>query len=90
MGVSQSNRRGTGVRSPRSRVPMVEVWPDGSTSHDGAPLLGAVAPQVVDPAELTVDQVLSYVAAHPDQRAAVLAAETAGKARKTILAALGD
>ena len=43
-----------------------------------------------DPAAHTVDEVQAYVAAHPDEAAAVLAAEQAGKDRVTLTAALED
>lgn len=42
-----------------------------------------------DPSEHTVQEVLDYIDAHPDESAAVLAAEQAGKGRKTVLSALG-
>lgn len=41
-----------------------------------------------DPGEHTVDDVLAYVDAHPDQRPAVLAAEQAGKDRTTLVSQL--
>lgn len=40
---------------------------------------------VYDPGGYTVDEVKAYVEANPDQRAAVTAAEQAGKARTTLL-----
>lgn len=39
-----------------------------------------------DPAVHTVAEVAAYVVEHPDERDRVVAAETAGKARKSILA----
>lgn len=47
-----------------------------------------VTPTGFDPGDATVAQVLQYVADHPDQAAAVLAAEQAGRARKGIIDAL--
>lgn len=41
-----------------------------------------------DPGAHTVAEVEAYVTAHPDERAAVLAAEKAGKNRATLVAAL--
>lgn len=41
-----------------------------------------------DPAQHNVDEVLAYVAEHPDERQPILDAETAGQARKTLLEAL--
>jgi hypothetical protein len=41
-----------------------------------------------DPGEHTVDDVKAYAARHPDQLAAIVAAETAGKGRITLLEAL--
>jgi trigger factor len=38
-----------------------------------------------DPSAHTVDEVLAYIDEHPDELAAIVAAEAAGKARKTIL-----
>jgi len=40
-----------------------------------------------NPNDYTVDEVNAYVAEHPDERDAVLAAETEGKARKGVLEA---
>jgi hypothetical protein len=42
-----------------------------------------------DPGEASVEAVLKHVEDHPDQRAAVLKAERAGKARKGVLDHLG-
>ena len=63
------------------------------TGHRAA--LPVPAPKVpgrgaYDPADHTVAEVLAYVAEHPDQRQAVQDAETAGKARTTLLGALGE
>lgn len=65
------------------RLPAADVEPIGD---DSAP------PPAFDPAEHTVEEVLEYVEAHPEQRGAVLAMETAtdGKHRVTIVKALGD
>jgi len=38
-----------------------------------------------DPAEHTVDQVLAFIDEHPDQSAAVLASEAAGKNRTSLV-----
>lgn len=43
-----------------------------------------------DPGEHPVSDVLAYARAHPDERAGILAAEQAGKARTTILKTLAD
>lgn len=43
--------------------------------------------QTFDPTEHTVEEVQAYLAEHPDQREAVLAAEKEGKARKTVVEA---
>jgi hypothetical protein len=42
-----------------------------------------------DPGAHTVDEVKAYVEAHPDERAAVLAAENSGRERVTLLEWLG-
>lgn len=47
-----------------------------------------VEPEAFDPSAHTVDDVISHVEDHPDELAAVLAAEKTGKARVTLLAAL--
>lgn len=41
-----------------------------------------------DPAAHTVGDVIDYVFRHPEERAAILELEAAGKARSTLLAAL--
>lgn len=76
MGVVQSNRRGS--RSPRA-TGVAEVEPDAVP--DGTE-------PTFDPSEHTVTEVLAYVDEHPDEAAAILAAEQAGKARKGITDAL--
>ena len=45
---------------------------------------------VFDPGAHNVEEVLAHVAEHPTEREAVLAAETAGKARKTVIEALTE
>lgn len=45
-------------------------------------------PVAFDPDDYTVAEVIDYLDAHPGQRAAVLAAEEAGRARVTLLAHL--
>jgi hypothetical protein len=55
-----------------------------------ASTLGTTEPAGYDPGEHTVDEVKAYVEAHPDERQAVLDAETAGKARSTLLAWLEE
>jgi hypothetical protein len=45
--------------------------------------------EVFDPYDYTVDEVLAYVAEHPEDTSAVLAAERAGKNRTTLVNALG-
>lgn len=47
-----------------------------------------VEPEGFDPGDHTVEDVVTYVVEHPDEQAAVLAAELAGKARVTLLAVL--
>lgn len=47
---------------------------------------GAPEAPAFDPGAHTVNAVREYLAEHPDERDAVLAAEAAGKARKSILA----
>ena len=44
--------------------------------------------ELYDPDEHTVSEVEAYVADHPDERDAILAAERAGKNRRTLIAAL--
>lgn len=48
----------------------------------------AVTPDGYDPREDNAEAVVAYVEANPEQRAAVIAAEEAGKGRKTVLAQL--
>jgi hypothetical protein len=43
---------------------------------------------VIDPEKFTIQQVLAHVDAHPEQRAAILAAEIEGKNRKSLVEAL--
>lgn len=47
-----------------------------------------VEPDAFDPGEHTVEDVVAYMVEHPDELAAVLDAERAGKARVTLLGAL--
>lgn len=43
-----------------------------------------------DPGDFTVDEVIAYVEANPDEADAILEAEAAGKNRSTLIAALTD
>ena len=58
--------------------------------HNSAVVGSSNAPVVdgFDPGEHTVEEVVEYVADHPDELEAVLVAERAGKARVTLLAVL--
>lgn len=47
--------------------------------------VAAAASEAFDPGEHTVAEVHDYLAEHPDQTDAVLAAEQAGKARTTLV-----
>lgn len=47
-------------------------------------------PPAYDPGAHTIAEVETYVANHPDERAAVLAAEQAGKNRTTLVASLSE
>lgn len=69
---------GTG---PESTVTAPETGADGPNA-----LTGAVTPY--DPSEHNVDDVIIYVDEHPGEAAAILDAELAGKARKTLIAHL--
>jgi hypothetical protein len=61
-----------------------ESAPELSAAVTGANTPAPEAP-TFDPGAHTVAAVLDYVAEHPEQRDAVLAAEAAGKARKSLL-----
>ena len=52
------------------------------------PAAGGAAATGYDPGAYTVEEVQAYVAKHPDQRAAILAAEQAGKDRVTLTESL--
>lgn len=52
---------------------------------DEAPGFGEPSAPVYDPSEYSVEQVQAYLAEHPEQTDAVLAAERTGKARKTLV-----
>lgn len=87
-----------------SRFPAVNRGVDRAApqAEEVAPQVEEAAPEVeeattapqeetaVDPADLTVDEVLEWVGDDEDRRASALAAEEAGKARKTLVAALSD
>jgi hypothetical protein len=66
------------------------VEPPPSASEALAPArepnTGAPEALAFDPGAHTVAKVLAYLIEHPEERDAVLAAEAAGKARKSILA----
>ena len=71
--------------------PTVNSYVVGVTIVEGetAPTPQAAAPAKVahagyDPAAYTVDEVQAYIAKHPDQRDAIVAAEKAGKNRVTL------
>lgn len=55
----------------------------------GQPLVGpnVSPPASYDPGDYSADEVIAYVRANPDAAAAVLTAELAGKARKTVIEA---
>lgn len=63
-----------------SAVPPVETVEAVRGENTAAPEASAF-----DPGAHTVAAVLEYLAEHPEQRDAVLAAEAAGKARKSLL-----
>lgn len=67
-----------GVSVPVDETPVQRV------DDDPAP------PPAFDPADHTVDEVLAYAEANPDQRGAVRLLEATGKARTTILKNLAD
>lgn len=52
-------------------------------------LVGAVDP-TINTSSMTVDDVLAHVEEHPEDRAAALASEQAGKNRVTLVKALAD
>ena len=70
----------------REAVGMEPIWTGAVDDSKPAPAdeLG----EAFDPSAHTVDDVAAYVAEHPDEHQAVLAAERAGKARVTLLAQL--
>lgn len=83
-------------RVGEQRVTLLEWLEDRAAEEDasaggedpgGNPLTPG-DPQGYDPSGETVDEVLAYVAANPDSRDAVRAAEVAGKNRKTLVEAL--
>lgn len=49
-----------------------------------------VRASVFDPADHSVKKVIAYVDEHPEEAEAVYAAEAAGKARSSLLSALGE
>ena len=66
---------------------LAEVTPTAKSSGSAPKSsTGSTPPPSFDPGEHTVADVQDYLAAHPDQVDAVLAAEAAGKARSTLLA----
>jgi hypothetical protein len=67
-----------------SAVVGVDYSLDVAAPPEPEPKAAAVS-QSFDPGEHTVAEVQEYLAAHPDQADAVLAAEAAGKARTTLV-----
>jgi hypothetical protein len=69
----------------REAVGLAPIWtgaesdPEPDGDGDGA----------FDPGEHTVAEVEAYAAEHPDELDAIIAAESAGKNRSTLLTALG-
>lgn len=62
---------------------------DDSTNEDDAEESDPkVTPSGFNPSEHNAEEVVAYVEENPDDREAVIAAEEAGKARKTVLAQL--
>lgn len=57
-----------------------------AVDEDGNPIEPSDA--TFDPAAHKVDEVLGYIAGHPDEAAAALEAERGGKARKSLIEAL--
>lgn len=64
--------------------------PVGSTDAPGPDSTGGEGGGGYDPGEYTVAEVTDYATAHPDEVEAIGAAEAAGKARVTLLAALAE
>jgi hypothetical protein len=64
------------------------VLPPPRKANAKPPASAAPSAPTFDPGEHTVDDVKAYAARHPDQLAAIVAAETAGKGRITLLEAL--
>jgi hypothetical protein len=60
---------------------VTDDWPNNNVT-DSVPV---VEDEVFDPADHTVAEVLDYAAEHPDEVAAIAAAEEAGKNRSTLL-----
>lgn len=55
----------------------------------GAATASREAAASIDPSSMSVGDVLAHAEAHPNEAAAILSAEMAGKARKSIVVALG-
>ena len=63
--------------------------PSATAEGEAAPgEADAGAEEAFDPGDYTIDQVLAYVDANPDEVDSVLAAEEAGKARSTLITQL--
>lgn len=62
----------------REAVGLDPIWTEAENPPE-------IEPPGYDPATHTVAEVQSYVTEHPEERAAVLAAEKAGKARTSLL-----
>ena len=68
----------------REAVGLEPIWTGAGEEPEGLTAQAAPASAGFDPAEHTVAEVEEYVAKHPDQADAVLAAEAAGKNRTTL------
>jgi len=67
----------------REAVGLAPIWTGAGAEVNPPPEEGARAG--FDPSQHTVAEVEDYLAAHPDQADAVLAAEAAGKNRTTLV-----
>lgn len=76
--------------SPPDPKPAPDPDPDPLVSTDPAGGSADDDPAPFEPADHNGPDVIAFARANPEQRAAVLAAERAGKARTTVLTALAD
>lgn len=74
---SESESEGSAEETPADSTEQVETQPE-------EPVEAVEAVEAYDPSAHTADQVLEYILENPDQQEAVLAAEAAGKNRKTV------